>query len=246
MVVAGLDFNVNPNVIGGMEQMSALCTKKEFVTVPGSMMRPFDSARAGTVLGDGGAALVLVSDRFLEKSLDNDDVYCEMAGFGQNCDAHHILRPFDDGAGLQSAMLMALQDANIDIAKGGDENAIDMINCHATSTPKGDASEMEALNGILARMSVNEGQKKDPRKALITATKGNTAHLVAGTAITESAFAIKSMVTGKVPAIRNLDKPGIEGPNYVTQATEKDDIEVVVKNGLCFGGVNFSAVFKKC
>ena len=68
-----------------------------------------------------------------------------MGGFGQTCDAYHVLRPTEQGTGLQHAMLMALQDAGIDIEKGGDENCIDMFNCHATSTPKGDSSEAEAI-----------------------------------------------------------------------------------------------------
>ena len=93
---------------------------------------------------------------------------------------------------------------------------------------------------------------------MITANKGNIGHMVAGAGLTESAFAIQSMITGRVPAIRNLSlgwncrsfddtisEPTMNGLNYLMDSVQKDNIDVVVKNGLCFGGVNMSAVFKR-
>lgn len=259
VVVAGLDFNVNANVAGGMEAFGALCSHEDFLEEPEEMLRPFDIDRSGTVLADGGSALVLVSDKFRREALDNERVYCEVGGFGQTCDAHHVLRPTDDGVGLQQAMLMALQDAGVDIEKGGDENCIDLINCHATSTPKGDASEAEAIRLLLQRAVKTSDQAKDPKSALITANKGHVGHMVAGAGLTESAFAIQSMVTGRVPLIRNLalgwncksfddtiQEPSMNGLNYVMDTVQSDNIDIVLKNGLCFGGVNMSAVFKRC
>lgn len=39
---------------------------------------------------------------------------------------------------------------------------------------------------------------------MITANKGNIGHMVAGAALTESIFAIKSFETKIIPAIKNL------------------------------------------
>ena len=105
-----------------------------------------------------------------------------------------------------------------------------MFSCHATSTPKGDASEAECISKINS-------------KALITATKGNVGHMVAGAALTESAFAIKSMQTGQITAIRNLVEP-CDNLNFVRENMDKK-VDTIVKNSLCFGGVNMSAVFKR-
>jgi len=65
------------------------------------------------------------------------------------CDAHHILRPLDDGDGMRQSMQNALDDAGIDLSKGGDRNCVDMFNCHATSTQKGDPSEAQAIKDLL-------------------------------------------------------------------------------------------------
>ena len=61
-MVAGADFNVNANVMSGMESFGALCSHEELLEDPEEMMRPFDMDRSGTVLADGGSSLILVSE----------------------------------------------------------------------------------------------------------------------------------------------------------------------------------------
>lgn len=82
-----------------------------------------------------------------------------------------MLRPTDKGLGLITAIENALKEAKVE--------GIDMFNCHATSTPKGDASEAACIKEIVGK-----------QRPLITANKGNIGHMVAGAAITESLFAI--------------------------------------------------------
>ena len=127
-----------------------------------------------------------------------------MTGFGQTCDAYHILRPTAEGTGLITAIKSALHEAGVDIEAGGDANCIDLFNCHATSTPKGDASEAECIKEVLSQIPHQPSDTKSPLSAVIMANKGNLGHMVAGAALTESIFAIKAMQTGKVPAIKNL------------------------------------------
>ena len=126
-------------------------------------------------------------------------------------------------------------------------NSVDLFNCHATSTPKGDASEAACIKKVV------QGKNEH---AFITANKGNIGHMVAGAALTESIFAIKAFETDIIPAIKNLgadqwscrqcmdDEPIFNGLNYV-QENCKSEINTIVKNSLCFGGINMSVVFKK-
>jgi 3-oxoacyl-[acyl-carrier-protein] synthase II len=74
---------------------------------------------------------------------------------------------------LTTAIKDALKEANVST------DEIDMFNCHATSTPKGDASEAACIKELIQK-----------NRALITANKGNVGHMVAGAAITESLFAM--------------------------------------------------------
>ena len=101
VLTGGVDYNVNANCIGGMNEFKAL-TRSHNET-PDKAMRPFDSQRSGTVLSDGGAFLMLES----ESSAINrgaTQIYGEVAGFNMNCDAYHVLRPTDSGVGLISAI----------------------------------------------------------------------------------------------------------------------------------------------
>jgi len=109
--VGGLDFNVNPNFIGGLEAIGAVCTDEEMQKKPDSALKPFNSDSAGTVIGDGGAVFVMMTEKFREtlmKDGQNVDVLCEVAGYSEVCDAHHILRPLDDGEGMRQSMQNAL------------------------------------------------------------------------------------------------------------------------------------------
>jgi len=89
-----------------MEAFKAVTTKQEFVDNPGLSCRPFSESRAGTVLGDGGSVMVLQSEDFWLQHKDRDpkEVYCEFGGFGQTCDANHILAPTEKGTGLITAI----------------------------------------------------------------------------------------------------------------------------------------------
>lgn len=62
--MGGLDFNVNRNVVGGMEAFGALTNREDFMEYPEESVRPFDPERCGTVISDGGAAIVLCSEKF--------------------------------------------------------------------------------------------------------------------------------------------------------------------------------------
>ena len=79
VIVGGLDFNLREQVLEGMVNMGALATREELLEYPEDAMRPFDMERGGTVLSDGGAAIVLQSEKF--QKLTGDRVYCETAGF---------------------------------------------------------------------------------------------------------------------------------------------------------------------
>ena len=61
-----------------------------------------------------------------------------------NCDAYHLLRPTDGGVGLISAIQEAMIEAGVL------PSDLSAFNCHATSTPVGDASEAKCIKSILA------------------------------------------------------------------------------------------------
>ena len=143
-----------------------------------------------------------------------------------NCDAYHLLRPTDSGIGLISAIQEAMLEAGVLPSE------ISAFNCHATSTPVGDASEAKCIKSIIATdlnkpiKSLDEFRKISPEQIssiaadnimmdkrseiktpLITALKGNLGHCVAGAGALESAFAFLSLEAQESPPIRNLQEP---------------------------------------
>lgn len=71
-------------------------------------------------------------------------IYGEIAGYGQTNDAHHILKPFDNGLGILASVMQAMEDAQIHPSQ------IDTVNCHARSTVSGDNSEAYGLHSLFS------------------------------------------------------------------------------------------------
>ena len=136
IIAGGLDYSVGHNCVAGMNAFGALT--KAYNDDPDAAMRPFDMARSGTVISDGGALILLESEKSA-LSRGANKVYGEVAGFNMNCDAYHALRPTDSGVGLIAAIQEAMIEAAITPAD------ISAFNCHATSTPVGDTSEAKCI-----------------------------------------------------------------------------------------------------
>jgi 3-oxoacyl-[acyl-carrier-protein] synthase II len=62
-------------------------------------------------MSDGGGVLILESLDSAQKR--GAEIYCEVAGFSQNTDSYHILRPNDNGIGIYKAIHEAMVEAGI-------------------------------------------------------------------------------------------------------------------------------------
>ena len=255
MVVGGFDYNVNENVMEGMDAFKALTRTQN--DTPDEAMRPFDKKRSGTVLSDGGACLFLETEESAERR-GVSQVYGEVAGYHMTCDAYHVLRPTDSGIGLISAIQEALIEAGVA------PQHVSAFNCHATSTPVGDKSEASCIASILGAAHQRNVKTLDDFKAIspeeisqytasdigtedlpvLTALKGNLGHCVAGAGSLEAAFALLSLQKQEVTKIRNLEDPLCDKLRFATR-NEHQALDVIVKNSLVFGGINASMVFKR-
>ena len=103
-------------------------------------------------------------------------IYGEIAGYGLTSDGHDMVAP--SGEGAERCMRMAI---------AGLEAPIDYINPHATSTPVGDAREIEAVRRIFG-----SGEKCPP----IAATKSLTGHSQGATGVQEAIYSLLMMNSG--------------------------------------------------
>ncbi|HEY5956206.1 MAG TPA: beta-ketoacyl synthase N-terminal-like domain-containing protein, partial [Polyangiaceae bacterium] len=106
-------------------------------------VRPFDAAAEGTLLGEGA---VLFALKRLEDAVDQGErIYAVLRGVGAASDgrSHSLLAPAIEGQTL--AMHRAYAEAEID------PTSIGYVECHATGTSVGDASEIRALAQVFGK-----------------------------------------------------------------------------------------------
>src|SRR5688572_25878086 len=84
--------------------------------------RPWDAARWGISIGEGGAFLLL------ERADARSEGAMHLLGAGESCDAHHMSAPHPEGLGARLAMQSALDSAGLE------PGAIDYVNLHGTGT----------------------------------------------------------------------------------------------------------------
>lgn len=190
---------------------------------PASASRAFDKNRDGFVIAGGAGVLVLES---LEHALARGaKIYCEVIGYGTNSDGHDMVRP--SGEGAERCMRLALEGVSC---------PIDYINPHATSTPVGDACEMEAVRRVF-------GKNIPP----ISATKSLTGHSLGAAGAQEAIYSILMLERDFIcPSahIETLD-PAFEDLPIVRERREQAELNCVLSNSFGFGGTNATLVLAR-
>jgi 3-oxoacyl-[acyl-carrier-protein] synthase II len=217
-----------PLGIGGFASAKALCSTNN--DDPEKASRPWDINRNGFVLGDG-AGIVVMEDYEHAKKRDAK-IYCEIVGFGMNSDAHHMTQPAAGGLGASKCMKQALKEASLN------EDQINYINAHGTSTPAGDKAETDAIKSALGI----ENAKKTP----ISSTKSMIGHLLGAAGGVEAVFCILAIKDNVMPPTINLNN---QDPtcdlDYIPNTARESEINIAMSNSFGFGGTNGTLIFKR-
>jgi len=220
-IVGGSEATIAPLPIAGFASMRALSTRND---TPKEASRPFDVDRDGFVMAEGAGALVLELDEIAKNR--NANIYAEVKGFGMNDDAYHFSAPDPEAKGSIDVMKMALDDSKLT------PDDIDLISCHATSTPVGDELEAKAILNVFRGKNV-----------LVNSTKSLTGHLLGAAGAVETIAAIIEMNKNFVHGMPNLNKPDeFASKLNLVKGTKEVKIDNFVKNSFGFGGHNASLV----
>jgi 3-oxoacyl-[acyl-carrier-protein] synthase II len=234
MLCGGVEAPLIPQVMAGISRIRALSFK--YNADPSHSSRPFDEGRDGFALSEGCAMLVLEELNHAKRR--GATIYAEIIGVGLSGDAHHVTQPPPDGDGGYRCMALAAKNAKLR------PRDIQVVSCHATSTPQGDRAELNAVTKFFAD---DEGLEQ----CTIMATKGQTGHLVAATSALESMFAVHALKEGIIPGMPNLFNldPDLKGqripifPFGPKPRPWNQKRRYLMKNAFGFTGCNTSIVY---
>ena len=220
MVCGAVESDIHPFFIAGFAAMRALATDAN--DDPPAASRPFDASRAGFVLGEGAAVLVL-EDLALAQAR-GARVYAEVLGYGTSNDAYHPIAPLPDGSGAARAIRAALADGGIDPVR------VDHVNAHATSTPAGDLAEAEAIRAVFGERAAS---------LPVTAPKGALGHCMGAAGAIEAVITALTIHEGCVPPTLNYRTPDpTVSLDVVHGAPRPLTIDVATTNSFGLGGQN--------
>jgi len=226
MFAGGAEATIIPIGIGGFCAMKAMSTRNDN---PKGASRPFDKDRDGFVMGEGAGVLIL--EELEHAQARGANIYCEIAGYGNTADAHHLTSPSPNGEGAARCMKMALRGAGLN------PTDISYINAHGTSTPQGDVCETQAIKTVFGDHA---------RQLVVSSTKGATGHMLGAAGAVEMTACALAIKHGIVPPTINYQTPDPECDlDYVPNTARQIPVNAIVNNSFGFGGHNSTIVAKK-
>ena len=215
-VVVCMDL-VSEFVFSGFSALQALS--------PG-VCRPFDRNRDGLTLGEGGAALLLMSCEQAHR--EGRPVLGIVAGWGAANDATHITAPARDGCGLIQSVRQALKRASI-----GPEQ-IAAISAHGTATVYNDQMELTAFRTLF-------GERNIPMHSV----KGSIGHTLGAAGGIEVALGLKCLEAGQLPPTVGMLEPEEGGEGFLSRSAQPINGNYLLSTNSGFGGVNAALILRR-
>jgi acyl transferase domain-containing protein/3-hydroxymyristoyl/3-hydroxydecanoyl-(acyl carrier protein) dehydratase len=235
-----LDGRADAMISGGVSRPDPLYTQMGFSQLRALSARgkpaPFDELGDGLVVGEGAGLFVL--KRLGDALRHGDTIHAVIRGIGLSNDIHgDLLAPSSEG------QLRALRAAYAQA--GWSPLDVDLIECHATGTPVGDAVEVESLKQLWGEA----GTGWSTGQCVIGSVKSNVGHMLtaAGAAgLLKLLLAFKHQVR---PPTANQTRPaprlGLDGsPFRIARSPEPWPSRAAGRprraalSGFGFGGIN--------
>jgi 3-oxoacyl-[acyl-carrier-protein] synthase II len=226
MIAGGAEAAITPLGVGGFCSMRALSTRND---APEKASRPFDRGRDGFVMGEGAGIIVIEELEHARRR--GAKVYAELVGYGMSGDAYHISAPREDGEGAVRVMRATLEDAGVP------PTAVDYINVHGTSTPRGDVVETIATKTVFGEHA---------RRLALSSTKSMTGHLLGASGGLEAGIVALAIRDQVLPPTINHEDPDPECDlDCVPNQARKAEVRYAISNSFGFGGTNGALLFKR-
>jgi 3-oxoacyl-[acyl-carrier-protein] synthase II len=194
---------------------------------PARVSRPFDPARNGIVVSEGGCLYAL--ERLDDARARGARIYAEVVGHAVNSDATDFVLPLPE----RQEQCMRAAIARAGIAPG----EIDLVSTHATSTPQGDAQECEALRAVFG----------DAPGTAINNTKSYIGHAMGAAGAVELAGNLPSLTDGVVHPTINVDEldPACDLPGLVLGEPREQRVDTILNLSFGMLGINSAVVVRR-
>jgi 3-oxoacyl-[acyl-carrier-protein] synthase II len=219
VLAGGTEACIDPLILAGFCAMRGLAAEEEH---PPRASRPFDATRAGFVMGEGAATLVL--EELEAARARGAKIYAEVLGYGTSNDAYHMAAPDPASVGVKEMMSSALETAGVAPERVG------YINAHGTSTPLGDAAETKAIKEVFGDHAYD---------LTVTSTKSVMGHCFGAAGAIEAMMCVLAVHDGKLPPTMNYQHPDPECDlDYVPNEARDAELDVALSNAMGLGGHN--------
>ena len=191
-------------------------------STPMTASRPYDSNRDGFVISGGAGMVILEEEEHAKKR--GAKILAKLSGYFANSDGYDMVAP--SGEGALRCMEGAIKQSNV---------KIDYINTHGTSTPVGDAAELNAIKQLF-----------NSDAPMISSTKSMTGHSLGATGAHEAIYSIIMINENFIAPSINIESlcEEAKGLEVVTE-TKEATIENILSNSFGFGGTNASLVISR-
>lgn len=183
--------------------------------------RPFSKNRNGINIGEGAAALLLVSDALSREFRLTPCGY--VLGYGNACDGYHPTAPDPQAKGLQKAIAFALQEAGLQAQD------LAFVNAHGTASQANDAAEAVAFTHLLPGVPV-------------WGSKGVTGHTLGAAGAIEAVLTLCALNRRIVPPTIGFEQED-ETLGFAPTCRPMDlTRRAAISDSLAFGGCNAAVV----
>ena len=185
--------------------------------------RAYDKNRDGFVIAGGAGTVVL--EELEHAKARGAKIYAELVGYGATSDGYDMVAP--SGEGAVRCMRQALATV---------KGEIDYINPHGTSTPVGDAKEIEAVREVF-------GSKIPP----ISSTKSLTGHSLGATGVQEAIYSLLMMKNNFLCESAHIEEidPAFADVPILRKRVDNAKVDTVMSNSFGFGGTNATLVMQR-
>lgn len=207
VIVGAVETPITPLTIAGFNQMKALAKTGCY---------PFDKNREGLVLGEGGAMLVLETEKIALNR--GAKIYGEIKGLGMSCDAENMTAPAVKADTVINMIQKSLWKFQVNT-----EN-IDYIHAHGTATCLNDAREAEIITSLF------------PNYPFVSSTKGAIGHTIGASGAISTALSLISQQ--KQQLLPNIGGKNSEFDLNLVSQSHNYKLNNIINFSFGFGGQN--------